>query len=466
MNAVQRSFLLKRGYRNVGCRITALDPEGKRIESRLLTVDEPRVYTLKLSGMVAEPVDGYLVEFFAAENLYIPFPAAMVNHRGPNHLNTVHSYNRVLNDVFEDDSINATAVREASIDVKVDANTDTFALFTAGPQYCRGTIGVELTTEAGTRQTEVKLDVPRLCHRDISLRRCFPDLPEGTTGTLKLDQPPQFLFYGRLLTGIRRHDGAFSANHSYYDSSESTEYWDDDRPSVRVYPFFPALDNTVRMYPIMSPGCLNVAVNLFGHDGERLAADDIGELESPGSAPLDRSVNALCAELSVDPEAVAAFSVRTAPVNGNTPTRINHQLVQGPLAGDALCASVNVSLNNPNVFIPMGKTAFAWGQMPVGEAVESVLGLVGNIPDGERTAVEVTFFDEQGALGSREYELKPGAALYIDSTEALSWRKDGGQPIGDISYIWYTAKAARPDITGYVVSRHKTTGHYSGEHSF
>ena len=85
---------MKRGYKNIACRITALDPEGKRIESWLLTVDEPRVYTLKLTGMLSEPVDGYLVEFFAAENLYIPFPAVMVNHRGPSHLNMVHSCNR------------------------------------------------------------------------------------------------------------------------------------------------------------------------------------------------------------------------------------------------------------------------------------------------------------------------------------------------------------------------------------
>ena len=459
-------FLLKRGYRNIGCRVTALDPDGQRIESRLLTVSEPRVYTLKLTGMVREPVDGYLVEFFAAENLYIPFPAAMVNHRGPTHLNTVHSYNRVLNDVFEDDAINATQVREASIDVRVDADTDTFALFTAGPQPCRGSLGVELATGAGVHRSEIELDVPRLCSRDISLRRCFPDLPETASGTLKLDPPPQFLFYGRMLTGMRRDDGAFSANHSYYDSSTSEEYWDDDRPSTRLYPFFAGLENRVRMYPIMSPGRLAVSVELFQADGERMSAAPIGELASPGGAPLDCSVNAICARQGIDRDAVVAFSVRTVPAGGNTPTRVNHQLVHGPLSGDGLSASVNVSLNNPNIFMPDGKTGFAWGQAPVGDAVESTLGLVGNVPDGKPCPLKLTFYDEQGELGARRFELEPGGAVRIDPAEALGWRGGGGTDTGDVSYLWYTAEAPRPDLTGYVVSRHKAASHYSGEHSF
>ena len=459
-------FLLKRGYKNIACRITALDPEGKRIESRLLTVDEPRVYTLKLTGMVSEPVDGYLVEFFAAENLYIPFPAVMVNHRGPSHLNMVHSYNRVLNDVFEDDAINGTPVREASIDVRLDSDTDTFAMFTAGPQACHGRLGVELDSGAATQHTEIDLAVPRLCTREISIRQCFPDLPELASGTLKLDQPPQFLFYGRMLTGMRRADGAFSANHSYYDSSASEEYWDDARSSVRLYPFFTGLENAVRMYPIMSPGQLSVVIELYGVDGKSIAALDAGTLDSPGGVPLDRSVNALCASQGIDTGAVSAFVVRATPCGGNTPTRINHQIVHGPAADNGLCASVNVSLNNPNLFVPKGKTGLAWGQAPVGSAVESTFGLVGNVPEGPDCALDITFYDEKGGLGTRRFELKDGAAIRFDPEEALSWRADGGRPLEDVSYIWYTAKTERPDLTGYVVTRHRAAGHLSGEHSF
>ena len=32
--------------------------------------------------MVTEPVSNYIVEFFAPDNLFIPFPAVMINHHG------------------------------------------------------------------------------------------------------------------------------------------------------------------------------------------------------------------------------------------------------------------------------------------------------------------------------------------------------------------------------------------------
>ena len=122
-------FLLKRGYQDVGCRVTAVGPDGRRVESRLLAIDEPRVYTLALSGTFDADVSGYLIEFFTGQNLFIPFPAVMVNHVGDNYLNTVHAYNRVLNDVFEDDAINGSMVEEASIDIALQENTDTFVVF-------------------------------------------------------------------------------------------------------------------------------------------------------------------------------------------------------------------------------------------------------------------------------------------------------------------------------------------------
>ncbi|MGI9258168.1 MAG: hypothetical protein ACR2QQ_04985, partial [Gammaproteobacteria bacterium] len=37
-------FLLKRGYRDVACRISAFDAEGQRIASSTFAVDDPRVY--------------------------------------------------------------------------------------------------------------------------------------------------------------------------------------------------------------------------------------------------------------------------------------------------------------------------------------------------------------------------------------------------------------------------------------
>ena len=44
----------------------------------------------------------------------------------------VHSYNRVINDIFEDDQINKTQVSEASFDVNITSKYDTFFNLSSG----------------------------------------------------------------------------------------------------------------------------------------------------------------------------------------------------------------------------------------------------------------------------------------------------------------------------------------------
>ncbi|NDF25946.1 MAG: hypothetical protein EB149_08205, partial [Thaumarchaeota archaeon] len=154
-------FLLKRNYDKVACRITAIDKNGKKIESRLYNINKPIVYTFPLTGMVDKPVSNYSVEFFSADNLFIPFPAVMINHRGSGFVNQVHSFNRVLNDVFEDDAINAVKVSEASVDLVLDDKTDTFLLFTAGPMACNDSLEIEILTKTNSYKTTCGTNLPR-----------------------------------------------------------------------------------------------------------------------------------------------------------------------------------------------------------------------------------------------------------------------------------------------------------------
>ena len=139
-------FLLKRGLRDVACRITGIDSAGCRLSSVLFPIIEPRVYVFKLTEIFERMAGSYLVEFFSGSNLFFPFPAVMINHRGPGFISQVHAYNRVLNDVFEDDLINSCAVKESSIDLDFSAGRETFFVFMAGMQACHGPIEIVLET--------------------------------------------------------------------------------------------------------------------------------------------------------------------------------------------------------------------------------------------------------------------------------------------------------------------------------
>lgn len=453
-------FLLKRGYPHVACRVTALDLEGQRIGSRLFPVDEARVYTLPLSEIFEDQVNTYLVEFFTADNLFVPFPAVMVNHRGGNFLNSVHAYNRVLNDVFEDDAINANPVAEASIDVWLDAETDTFLAFATGPQSCRGRLEFELANESGGHATTIEIDQPRLTNRIVSLTELFPKAPRNTTGVLKVRQPRQPMFYGRLFAGRRKTDGAFSANHSYYDSSTTAEYWGDNRPSRCIYPYFRDLENTLRMYPIMSAGRLALSLEFFAADGASLGSCAVAELTSPGDSFADISVNACAADLGIDADDISSYVFAAAPLDGMSPTRVNHQLVHG---SGGLASSVNMSLDNPNMFHPKGGTGFKWGQVPLGADFESWLGFANNRPGGEDCDMEVVFYGAGGELATRNWTIPANGALSINPADELAAELERADGNG---YLWYVARASQPDLCAYTVSRHRESGHCSGEHNF
>jgi len=453
-------FLIKRDIPHAACRITAVDTEGHKIESRLHPLKEARVYTIPLTGMVDRQVSSYLVDFYTPENLYVPFPAVMVNHHGPGYHNMVHSYNRILNDVFEDDEVNNQQVAESSIDVKLDWETDTFVVFTAGFQRCQGDLQLELDIAGELYFSSLGLDVPRFCNKEISLREVFPDAPSGA-GILKLRQPDQFMFFGRMLVGRRDASGAFSANHSYYDSSCSEEYWDDDRESTRLYPYFPEHHNTIRMYPIMSPSLLDVGVRFYDRDGVILADAHLGELESPGHSFLDASAEDLIDAKGIQRSEVATFELVCRPLSGRTPTRIVHQLVQGV---DKLQSSMSVALYNPNASPSGTKQGSTWGQAVVSGDVDSWLGIVGGTAQGD-TNVEVVFYGGQGEITRRNWNLIKNGSLMINVGQELE-AELAELPAGGATYVWYVAKGDDANLAAFVVDQHRETGHCSGEHSF
>jgi hypothetical protein len=455
-------FLLKRGYGNVACRVTEIDAGGKRIHARMIRVDEPRAYTLRLTEAADPAATDFMIEFFCSDNLFIPFPAVMLNHRGDGFLNFVHAYNRVLNDVFEDDSINALTQREAAIDVRLDERVTTFLLFTAGETACRGSLRLALRASGQQVAAEVPLDVPRFGHRILLLRDAFPGLDRVSGGVLTVAQPKQHMFYGRMLAGRIDCEGAFSANHSYYDSSGVGEYWDDDQPSVRLYPFFADFDNRIRFYPIMSPGRLHIGIGLRDHDGRTLRSVDAGTIETPGSEFIDVSVNDMCRRTGIGCDEIAAFSVIAKPDGGRTPTRVNHQLV---FASGGLESSINMSLVNPNVFVSAGGKGLSWGQLALDREVSTWLGISTNRPDGEACDVEIGFYSAAGNIADKRIRLPAGSARVFRADELLPEEAlpAKGEPR---DYVWFELRSSRPDVFGYSLARNDRTGHCAGEHAF
>lgn len=457
-------FLLKRGDMSVACRITAVDGEGQKISAKYFPIKEPRVYQFDLSDLFADAAS-YIVEFFSADNLFIPFPAVMVNHSGDGYINMVHSYNRILSDVFEDDVINNHVVSEASVDVLLSDTIDTFAYFTTGCVACAGQVEIELAANDKVHKTMVDVDMPRFSHKFISLKETFPEVTEKTTGVLKMRQPKQLLFYGRMLAGMTDEESkAFSANHSYYDSSNIEEYWDTKAPSFRVYPTFKGLKTSIRSYPILSPGKMQLTIDCLDENGTAIMKIDGGILTSPSHEYLD-----VCVEDHLDSnqcERMNSIVVNMHPVDGNTPTRVAHQLVyRDGEERSELAASIQMALKNADIFIPDYKVGFGWGQVPVAGDFDSFLGVVCNDPEGEDTVINIALYGPEGLIQREPVSYRNANNIVIDVAD-IAQRIGLGQRQGKFDYIWYVCETDRADVAGYSVVRHKKTGNCSGEHSF
>jgi hypothetical protein len=368
----------------------------------------------------------------------------------------------VLNDVFEDDSINAKPQVEAAIDVRLDREVSTVLVVHAGQQRCQGALDIRLKRGTAEHRHDAPIDVPRFGHCVVELSEVFPGLGPVTGGVLTVRQPQQAMFFGRLLVGQRGRDGTFAANHSYYDSSGVAEYWDDDRPSTRLYPYLNELETSIRFYPIQSPGRLKFEIVAYGSDGTRLSYHEAGELMSPGPHYLDVSISDLLRGQGARAAEVAAFAVIARPLDGMTPTRINHQLVY---RDGGLESSINMSLTNPNVFTPAGKRGYSWGQLPVGAAIDSWLGVTTNVPDGEPCTVALSLYDETGIIVRRDLPLRPGGAYVLRPEQLLSYELLTRSGRG-LDYLWFTLESERADVFGYTVTRHKASRQCSGEHAF
>ena len=450
-------FLIKRNNPNIGLRLTAVDELGNRIMTRLFPINEPRVYTFHLQRDFCKEATSYLVEFFSSNNLVIPFPAVMVNHRGPQSYSTVHSFNRVLNDIFEDDEINTIQVEEGAIDIARDPLASTFFTVFAGQHRLQDEIGLQFKSSSSSLSKTLAVNIPRLTHQIFTLGSVFPEI-EHQRGVLLIRQPRQDMFYGRLLVGQTLASGDLSANHSYYDGSQVTgEYWDDTHPAHRTYPVIDGLTTSIRIYPIQSASTLAFRILIKDVDGSTLATSEEFELVSPGHDWLDIDINQLIASLDVNRDEAQAFTLIAQPKTGNTPMRINHQIV---FSDSGLESSINVSMQNFNVLHSSARPRTTWGQLIHSKNYDTWLAFANDGETSEHSKVDVKFYSELGIEQTASVAINQGTSAQLLLSEVL------GEAVGDDQFIWFEVESSNYFLTAWCVSRNRVSGHCTGEHSF
>ncbi len=449
-------FLIKRGYKSVALKLSAIDENGNLLESKTIQIEERKVYSLNLTEIFKTfKAKNFLIDFFCERNLFIPFPAVIISHLGKDFCNTVHSYNRILNDTFENDDINKTHVLESSIDLKINNKYDTFFNLSSGIYNLKNeSVYINYEKNKIKFSKKIKVTVPRLSYKSFYLSKILPKKADG--GIIKIKQPPQNMFYGRLLAGlINKKTKAFSANHSYYVSSNKKEYFN-SKESYKTYPYLNNLINKINMYPIFSPCSLNLSVKIYSKN--KIFISSPKNISSNSKAPVCINVNDLV--ISEGLKDVTAFTVIVKTKKGKIPTRVAHQLIYGSLnENNSLKGSIAVSLANNDRFIPKHKKGFVWGQVINHKDYNSKVAFCFYSSEGKKDKIKIDFYNSKGYLKSINKDLDPKKSLIFDIDKLFDNKKE-------FDFYWYVAKCERHDLSAYSVHVNKVSQNSSGEHNF
>jgi hypothetical protein len=298
--------------------------------------------------------------------------------------------------------------------------------------------------------------MPRLTQRQVALKEVFKDIAEGETGILRVRAPTQFLFFGRMLAGQKSPDGAFAANHTYYDvAATQAEYFPNNTPSRYLHSLIPGMTNAVRFYPFFSDSKMRFSVGLQDKDGAELDRIEMGELQSPGSEFLTFNVNEAMEKKGIDARKVMSFDLEVTPVHGNTPARIPHQRI---FRKEGLEASVVLSLHNENRLPPM--RGFVWGQLIAGSGLESFLGISRTREAHPDEKLLLQLYGEAGKLHEAEISMAPNSGRSLKLSDIVP-AAGSGNP----SSIWYLLTGSKPDFSAISVVTDRR-GNCTAEHAF
>jgi hypothetical protein len=456
-------FLLKRKIPEVALKITAIDLAGKKIKSLSFMISEPKVYNINLTELFNKQASSYEIEFFSAQNLFIPFPAVMINHIHKDNISQVHSYNRVLNDVYENDSINNVSPHEAGLDYINTSDQETFFCFMAGSFDIEDKLECELNLNDKTYSKTISLNLKRYQNRIFKVSEIFTNIKDDLGhGFLKIKQPKQTLFYGRMLWGQINKNGAFSADHTFYDCSNFEEYWQNANSAYMVYPYIKGITKLFRVFPIMSPGTYEFQINFTNHIKGLLFESDKFCYSSPNNKILDIDLEEFIKNSKINENDIDAIVFTAKTLSNRLPSRISCQLIQN--FNNSLTCSFGKQLLSQDSFKTSFTRKLRWGQAIVGEGYKTIISITlenENLPDGE---FEFELYDSNGLIMNRHFKCKELSGINIDIDKLLI---ENHYPINNSSadFIWYQAKSNTHALQGFTLTQ-SPSNHCSGDHSF
>lgn len=476
---------VKRNLSPISCVATLRTQEGTLVTRHSLTIEDHRCYRIELNELLeksgaggCEFLGSLEVEFFAAQDIFFPFPAAVLNYYGEGFSSVVHTAQRVYND-FDDMRENSlTTVPESGFNLHCHGETTPFFSLINGPEQRENfSLRMELFNHKKER-LEKELTFSHLAPYEtlwvypaehVELETFL----DGEVGCAKIHFDLSWI-YPRLIVGNWHPSSeAVSVTHSYYDCSEARstgDYWhkaiEGWHPANLAVPVTTGEGQYTHayFYPIVSPSKLAVHVEIYAPSGELLGKKEhVLSIVSPCQGSSRIPFKEICEELGITGHPYLSGRILAEPEKGGRlPARLKLGLDLGEESKGLPC-NVCTNLHPFNPSMERKPSCFRWGPVLADQGKGSVW-VMNSSPsvDYQRGAtVNMVFYREEDTQTlSRQYHLPAHGFFRLSPQEDTELEAFLGQKVG-----WFTARSDNPYITTYYFS-HSHLGVVGGDHGF
>ena len=450
-------FVIKRNNDQVSLKISAYNKDGRCIDTYYEELKDRKVYNFDLDLYFFNQknhIISYQVEFYSSKNLFIPYPAVIVEHVSERSHNVVHSFNRVLNDAEEDIKINSTNVKEAAIEYFANDKYSSGFIFHNGQKECDDNLKIVFYSKNKVVKKKVPLKLKPFGTKLILLKDYISQAERNKKKIVSVEVPKQEFFYGRLLTGLisnQPNKVDFGGNHSFYDSSKVNEYFQNNE-SFMLYPFFENYQNNLTFYPINSRSTLEVSILL--PNKKKIFC---GKIKSPSYEILEIDVNKILKKNDIK---TSLYELRVKNLKGKIPTRINHQYIVAN-KNKLIKASISNSLINSFIYKKLvNKPGFSWGPILINSNYSSYLSIQNYSLECEKNKFDLNIYSNSGKIFSKRFNLNKNRQLILDNSDLLKLKNEKEE------MCWYTITSEKNNIHAFSFHENKKSGNISGEHSF
>jgi len=479
-------WFLKRGIKEVGLLATLRNRSGNILTRNYSSIDTAKSFVIELSSMLheinfskSEFLGSIEFEIFSSRDMVYPYPAMVLNYYNQYFVTTVHTIERIYNDIEDLKENEDSKVPEAGFDIYSNEDIESFISAVNGSIQNNDLIIDYNVINHNSQSFSGNFSLGKIAPYEtihVKLNDHIPNLRkilDGKEGTISFTHNFEGIFPRFLAGNIQNSFPSVSFTHSYYDCTKcvkESDYWyrinekyNDSSVSIPLFVNDNFFTDLV-LYPNFSPSIFSISISFHDNMGNVIKEmPNFLEVNSNDQIFSKIKFKEIFKRYDIPSDTAKSAYITANWKDGRIPARLKFGLNVG-ISGKQSKLPCNICFasiaGNPNIETKPG--SFHWGALlNIGNSVVAISN-ASPLKQYTRDAnVTLTFFRESDSnFIERKITIPPFGQTIIE-TEKDSELKEFLQKKSG----WVTIRADNPYVFGYYFDFHPS-GSVAGDHVF